>query len=67
LGIQGYSVQVPKKIQTNKEKVMRCNLATEAARQFFSTLSVSTEKDLSSIHHAVQLDPTIMTIGVQAQ
>ena len=41
----------------------RCKLATGAARQFYSTLFNSTEADLSSIHHAVQLDPTIMAIG----
>jgi hypothetical protein len=43
--------------------VTRCKLATEAARQFYSTSFNSTEADLSSIHHAVELDPIIITIG----
>ena len=53
----------PTNVQTNKAEVKRCKLATEAARQFYSTLFNSTDADLSSIHHAVQLDPTIMVIG----
>jgi hypothetical protein len=53
----------PTNVQTNKAEVKRCKLATEAARQFYSTLFNSTDADLSSIHHAVQLDPTIMVFG----
>ena len=53
----------PTNVQTNKAKVTRCKLATGAARQFYSTSFYSAEADLSSIHHAVQLDPTIMVIG----
>jgi hypothetical protein len=54
----------PTNVQTNKaDKVLRCKLATEAAGQFYSTSFNSTEADLRSIHHAIQLDPTIMDIG----
>ena len=53
----------PTNVQTNKAEVTRCKLATEAARQFYSTSFNSTEADLSSNHHAVQSDPTIMVIG----
>jgi hypothetical protein len=54
----------PTNVPTNKAKVTRCKLATEAARQFYSTLFNSTEADLLSIHHALlHLDPTIMDIG----
>ena len=53
----------PTNVQTNKAEVTRCELATGAARQFYSTSFNSTEADLSSIHHAVQLDPTVMVMG----
>jgi hypothetical protein len=53
----------PTNDQTNKAEVLRCKLTTEAAKQFYSTSFSSTEADLSSIHHAVQSDPTIMVIG----
>jgi hypothetical protein len=53
----------PTNVQTNKAEVTWCKLATEAARQFYSTSFNSTEADLRSIHHAVQSDPTIMVIG----
>ena len=53
----------PTNLLTNKAKVSRCKLATEAEGQFYSTSFNSTEADLMSIHHAVQLDPTIMVLG----
>jgi hypothetical protein len=53
----------PTNVLTNKAKVSRCKLATEAEGQFYSTSFNSTEADLMSIHHAVQLDPTIMVLG----
>jgi hypothetical protein len=53
----------PTSVHSNKAKVTRCKLATEAAGQFYSTVSNSTEADFRSIHHAVQLDPSIMVIG----
>jgi hypothetical protein len=52
----------PTIIQTKEAEVTRCKLATEAARHFYCTLINYTEADLSSIHHALQLDPTIMVI-----
>ena len=52
----------PTSVHSNKAKVTRCELATEAAGQFYSTLFNSTEADLRSIHHAVGWDPTIMVI-----
>jgi hypothetical protein len=44
----------PANVQTNKAEVKRCK---------FITWFNSTKAVLSSIHHAVQLDPTIMVIG----
>jgi hypothetical protein len=53
----------PTNVQTNKAEVTSCKLVKGAAREFYSTLFNSTEGDLSSIYHAVQLDPIIMVIG----
>jgi hypothetical protein len=53
----------PTSVHSNKAKVTRCKLATEAAGQFYSTVSNSTEADFRSIHHAVQLNPSLMVIG----